>query len=103
MKKVIDGKVYNTETARLVGIYDNGLSISDFDYIHEYLYQKKDGQYFLHGIGGPATVWAHHTSSHSRTDGDGWRLLTKEKAIAWAESHEMDADSMISEFDLEDC
>ena len=32
MKKIIEGKIYNTETAILLGEYSNGLSHSDADF-----------------------------------------------------------------------
>lgn len=40
MKKIIDGKKYNTETAQKMGGHDNGT-----------LYRKKTGEFFLHGEG----------------------------------------------------
>ncbi len=52
MKKVINGKMYNTETARKMGSGGSvGLSQNDFRYFHENLYVKKTGEYFLAGEG----------------------------------------------------
>jgi hypothetical protein len=51
-KKIIKGKLYNTETATLVGKWDNGYHISDFNYCEERLYRKRTGEYFLIGGGG---------------------------------------------------
>ena len=43
---IINGKLYNTETATYVGGYSNGLSINDFNYYDEELYRKRTGEYF---------------------------------------------------------
>lgn len=43
MKKIINGKMYNTETATKLGDFWNGLSKSDFRQLSETLYRKKNG------------------------------------------------------------
>lgn len=43
MKKIIKGKVYDTETAKKIG-YDNDNPIGNWE---EYLYQKKTGEFFV--------------------------------------------------------
>ncbi len=53
MKKVINGKMYNTETAKRVAIYDNIgkgniSSYTDINYFCKALYQKKTGEYFFY-------------------------------------------------------
>jgi hypothetical protein len=53
MKKIINGKMYNTETALLVGTCWNGLSSSDFACETVCLYRKKTGEYFLAAAFGP--------------------------------------------------
>jgi len=52
MKKIINRKVYNTETAELIGEYWNGLSINDFHYVYEELYITKKGNYASSGSKG---------------------------------------------------
>lgn len=47
MNKVINGKMYNTETAKMVATWDNGLSSTDCYYDDEDLFQKKTGEFFL--------------------------------------------------------
>ena len=49
MKKIIDGKIYNTETAEKIGFYCNGES--GFGRFHETLYKTQKGRYFTHGEG----------------------------------------------------
>lgn len=88
MKKIINGKLYDTRTARKVGGYHNGLR--DFAWCSEDLYRKRTGEFFLHGEGGARSQYAER-------DGDlicdGARILpmTFEEARKWAEE-KLDAD-----------
>lgn len=65
MKKIINGKMYNTETATEVYFWSDNRGWSDFRHEHDKLYRKKTGEFFLWGEGGPMTRWAER-------DGDGW-------------------------------
>ena len=47
MKKIINGKVYDTSTAERVGGWNNNCSTSDFGYCSEDLYRKRTGEFFL--------------------------------------------------------
>ena len=51
MKKIINGKKYDTATARLVGKWLYGNGKRDFYLQHEKLFCKKTGEYFLHAKG----------------------------------------------------
>lgn len=55
MKKIINGKKYDTETAMEICGFSNG---SDFRYISEILYRKKTGEFFIYGEGGAMTSYA---------------------------------------------
>lgn len=46
MKKIINGKLYNTETARLVWELHDYLPFTDFNHKEDAIYQKKTGEYF---------------------------------------------------------
>ena len=50
-EKIINKKVYDTETAEFVAEYHNGYFRRDFRYEYEGLYKSKKGQFFIHGIG----------------------------------------------------
>lgn len=84
MYKVINGKRYDTETARKLGEWDNGTSPDNFKWISETIYKTKSGNFFLHGEGGPLTPYA--TVSGNDT---GWGKkitpLSEEQARAWSE------------------
>lgn len=46
MKKIINGKKYDTSTAKYLGEYDFGYQ-SSFNWYREELYEKKTGEFFL--------------------------------------------------------
>ena len=53
MKKIINGKMYNTETAKCLSEWCNG-HYGDLTYVEETLYRKRTGEYFLYGLSGAA-------------------------------------------------
>ena len=83
MRKVIDGKMYNTATANEIGSSGNGLGCSDFDYVVETLFVTTKGNWFLHGEGGARTKYG---------EGNGREIwgseniipMTKQEAFRWA-------------------
>ena len=96
MKKIINGKKYDTDTATQVAEWSKDVSVSDFTYFEETLYKKRSGEYFLYGFGNAA-------SKYAVPEDDGWRggstimPLSYENACKWAEEH-MDADDYEAEF-----
>lgn len=86
MKKIIKGKKYDTETAELVGEMDNSLCGTDFNFIEEALYRKKNGEFYICGYGGARTRYA-------RKDGasicGGYEIvpLSEDEAKEWAERY----------------
>jgi hypothetical protein len=101
-KKVINGKVYNTETATRVASYDNGLSHRDFGFCEEDLYKTKKGAWFLHGEGGAMSRWSRPVESNGRCGGSGIEVLTQAEALAWCEEHGVDADVIAEHFQVEE-
>ena len=57
MKKVINGRSYNTETAKELGYQTNGYANNDFYFTGETLYRKKTGEFFLYGEGGAYSIY----------------------------------------------
>lgn len=84
MKKIINGKVYDTSTAEELGNWTNGASTSDFAYVEETLYRKKTGEYFLHGVGGANTCYCSRYGD-SWGAGEAIKPLKYESAQKWAE------------------
>ena len=87
MKKIINGKKYDTETASEVGSWSNGGGWRDFSHFEETLYRKKTGEFFLFGEGGPMTKYAVSTGQNSWSGGERIIPLTHENARKWAEEH----------------
>lgn len=85
MKKIINGRLYDTEKAQLVGNWESP-DITALDYLKETLYRKRTGEFFLYGEGGPRTRYASRTW-------DGWGSgenivpLPYDAAQAWAEKN----------------
>lgn len=97
MKKVINNKLYNTDTAKQLGAWANTRDYGDFNYMSERLYQKRTGEYFLHGEGGPMSKYAESTGQNSWSGGEMIIPLTVEKAREWAEEH-LDAEGYVEIF-----
>lgn len=92
MKKIIANKVYDTATATFLGSASaRGTSRSDFQHWTEELYQKRTGEYFLYGAGGPMTKYAVSAGQNSWAGGKKIMPLTYDSAREWAEKH-LDAD-----------
>lgn len=87
MKKIINGKKYDTDTAKEVGYSNNGLLSTDIDYIEETLYQKKTGEFFLYGEGGARTEYADYRGEMSSCHGCKIVPLTVKEAKKWAEEY----------------
>lgn len=85
MKKIINGKKYNTDTAiEIASSGPDGLSTTDFRYYDETLYRKKTGEFFLAGEGHGMTKYA---SSNGNTSGWGEAIipLSDDEAKEWVE------------------
>lgn len=87
MKKIINGKMYNTETAKVLGTACSSAAVNSFEYWEETLYKKKTGEYFLYGHGGAASQYARRVDANSWSDGDGFVPLTETQAMKWAEMY----------------
>ena len=98
MKKIINAKIYDTDTARYVGWWDNGCGQGDFDYVSEELYCKRTGEYFLYGEGGARTKYSEMEGSNTWTSGAMIIPLTYDAARKWAEEH-LKADDYLKEFE----
>ena len=91
MKKIINGKKYDTETAKKVGFACNNVGRGDFSWWEEELYQKKTGEFFLYGTGGPASKYNQSCGLNEWTGGEHIYPMTIDEAKKWAEKN-LDAD-----------
>lgn len=87
MKKIINGKLYNTETARERGSWSNTGDWRDFSHITETLYQKRSGEFFLFGEGGPRTKYAVSQGQNTWSGGSKIIPMSADAAREWAEEH----------------
>ncbi len=87
MKMIINRKMYNTDTAQKKGCWGNELSITELGHCTEILYQKKTGEFFLFGEGGPLSKYAKPSGNSSWRSGSDITPLTIEDAKEWAEGH----------------
>ena len=85
MKRIIDGRKYDTDTAEEVAESRHGCE-SDFDYYEETLYRKRTGEYFLHGWGHAASRYAEYVKEAGAWGaGAAIAPLTYDQAREWAE------------------
>ena len=101
MKQVINGKMYNTDTAIEIGSWNNGLGYNDFRNCDESLYKTKNGRYFLAGHGGPMSKYAR-PAGNMTSGGSGIDPVSEKDARLWCETHDIDADIIEKYFQIEE-
>ena len=87
MKKIINGKLYDTDTAKEMGTGCASCSPRDFHYYSETLYRKRTGEYFLYGEGGPASRYAERVDNNMWSGGAKIIPLDLKGAMEWAEQN----------------
>ena len=97
MKRIIDGKRYDTDTARIIDTDWSNLSKTDFGYWEETLYQKRTGEYFIYGEGGPMSKYAVSHGQNEWSGGEKIIPVSYEAARSWGEEH-MGADEYEEHF-----
>lgn len=100
MKKIINGKRYDTETAEEIGFWRTERSVTDFSCCEETLYRKRTGEFFLYGEGGPSSPYAH-ASYGMMGAGAAIVPLTDDEAKTWVEQ-KLDADTYEALFPVEE-
>jgi hypothetical protein len=78
MKKLINGKLYNTKNSIAIASWDNGVEITDPGYFEETLFKSKMGTYFIY---------------HKICEGLDIREVTQEAAFEWLQEHGMIAEA----------
>ena len=102
MKKVINGKLYNTETAKEIAYDEAGCGSNDFNYYCETLYITKSKNFFLAGEGHAMSRWAQSCGTSSWGWGSNIEPLTKEEALAWCERANVSAEIISEHFTIID-
>lgn len=92
MKKIINGKKYDTETAQRIDSKGNGKYRNDIYCSNETLFKKKTGEYFLYIEGGHVTKFSEERFEvYGEQIIDGIAPLSEYYAKKWAEEA-MDGD-----------
>lgn len=100
MKKIINGRRYDTDSAKFLGSNSYG-NLRDFHHWHEELYRKNTGEFFLYGKGGPMSRYAEAVDANSWCGGERIIPLTVEAAKKWAEEN-LEADDYEKIFEVEE-
>lgn len=87
MKKIINGKKYDTDTAKEVGYKASGVSPRDLSWWRETLYVKRTGEFFLYGEGGPMTKYAVSCGQNQWCGSSKIIPLNTEAAQKWVSEH----------------
>lgn len=85
MKKIINGKKYDTETATLICGFYRGYP-TDFAHVYEDLYRKKTGEFFIYGEGGARSKYAQRTGN-LWCSGKAITPLSEKEAKSFIEKH----------------
>lgn len=85
MKKIINGKKYDTDTATLYVDRDN--NCTGFSHTYEALYLKKTGEFFLYGHSGPMGKYARAVGDNTVSGGSDIIPLSFEEARQFAERY----------------
>lgn len=85
MRQVIEGKIFDTNTAIKLHSWDNGHS--DFKYRSKDLYRTLRGRYFLYHEGGAMTDMAKNCDNNSWTGSEAIEPIDEKTAIRFLETH----------------
>ena len=86
MKAIVNGKRYDTDTARKITGASYGYG-GDFCAWEEALYITTRGAFFTAGTGGAMTSYARRVDSNSTSGGSEIRPLSRAEAAQWIEDH----------------
>ena len=101
MKRIINGKIYNTDTATRIGNRQHS-NQGDFHYEDTDLYRTPKGAFFVQGTGGAYSRWSQPCGSNGMSGGSGIQALTTAEALAWCEDAGIDADVIAQYFAVEE-
>lgn len=87
MRKVINGKVYDTDKSEEIFHWSNDYAMSDFRWREKTLYRTAKGAWFLFHEGGPMTDMATRAGD-MYTSGKDIEVLDKDDVIGFLEKHQ---------------
>lgn len=83
MKRIINGKMYDTDTATLVADYEPDYDNSWDECWHQILYITQTKEWFLYGEGNPWSQDSIFVSDNSFNDSSAIEPFTSEQAKEW--------------------
>lgn len=84
MQKILDGKLYDTETADCLAQWDNGKFLNDFNHDYSNLYITKKGQFFVAG-----NTLICKDEEYCGVGEMTMRLISKDEVLDWMEYREI--------------
>jgi hypothetical protein len=97
MKKIVNGKRYDTTTAQSITSWSNNYNSNDFNYCEETLYKTKNGNYFIYGEGGAMSKYSVSVGCNGRGGSSDIVPMTKEEACEWCQERD-EVDTIEEEF-----
>ena len=85
-KKIINGRMYNTDTTEVLGSWDNGYPRGDFSFEEQTLHKKKTGEYFVYASGGAQSNFGDCYGGHD-CSGEKFIPMSVEQAQQWSEEY----------------
>ena len=83
MKKVINRKVYDTDTAQPIALFESLHRRNCPGFYTEHLYLMDNGELFLHGKGGAFSTYAKQYKNRCSQPGEAIVPLSIERAKRW--------------------
>jgi len=90
-------QIYNSKTARCVGIYEPSRNKKEDTWFRNTLYCTKTGKYFLYNEGNSKSKYAVSNELVEATKGESINILRRDLAIEWAKEN-LDNTTFNSEF-----
>ena len=97
MKKVIDGKLYDTNTGIKVIAMDNGKYSDDFNNYNATIYRTKKGALFIFEDGGAYSKMGRTLGSGASGGSSDMKVLTDEQAVEMIQEWHADRYISVSE------
>lgn len=86
MKKVVNGKLYDTKSAELFCEYSFS-NPGDFKHVYEALYKSPNGQFFIEYSGGASSEYGVCCGQNEWSGSSGIRLVSNDDAKEFIEEH----------------
>lgn len=87
MKKIVNGKLYDVDTAERIHEWDNGYQCNDAHYVSKDLYRTQKGNWFIVVFGGPLSEFGNKCGNNYHSD-QYIQALDASDVVEWLEKHD---------------